>query len=146
MFMPLGAAFFYLIGEISGLGSAPQESDEIIVSQFGGYCDAHDISSLLTGSSAVVAAEFAGLVAGRSLCEPGQRSGGRSGFNGVLYERYEGDGRRKSSYEPRMMVKLLIYGYATGVFSSRGIASKGNPMDLRYALVRQAKGAMKERL
>ena len=42
----------------------------------------------------------------------------------VFYERYEGDGRRKSPYEPRMMVKLLIYGYATGVFSSRGIARK----------------------
>ena len=42
----------------------------------------------------------------------------------VFYEPYEGDGRRKSPYEPRMMVKLLIYGYATGVFSSRGIARK----------------------
>ena len=37
---------------------------------------------------------------------------------------YEGDGRRKSPYDPRMMMKLLIYGYATGVFSSRGIARK----------------------
>ena len=43
-----------------------------------------------------------------------------SGF----YHRYEGDGRRCSPYEPRMMVKLLIYGYATGVFSSRKIARK----------------------
>ena len=43
---------------------------------------------------------------------------------GVFYERYEGDGRRKSPYEPRMMVKVLIYGYATGVFSSRRIARK----------------------
>ena len=43
---------------------------------------------------------------------------------GVFYERYEGDGRRKSPYEPRMMVKVLIYGYATGVFSSRRIAKK----------------------
>ena len=42
----------------------------------------------------------------------------------VFYERYEGDGRRKSPYEPRMMVKLLLYGYATGVFSSRKIARK----------------------
>ena len=37
---------------------------------------------------------------------------------------YEGDRRRNAPYEPRMMVKLLIYGYATGVFSSRGIAKK----------------------
>ena len=40
----------------------------------------------------------------------------------VFYVCYEGDGRRKSPYEPRMMVKVLIYGYATGVFSSRGLA------------------------
>ena len=42
----------------------------------------------------------------------------------VFYARYEGDGRRKSPYEPRMMVKVLIYGYATGVFSSRALARK----------------------
>ena len=41
-----------------------------------------------------------------------------------FYERCEGDGRRKSPYEPRMMLKVLIYGYATGVFSSRGLARK----------------------
>ncbi len=43
-----------------------------------------------------------------------------SGF----YKRYEGDGRRRSPYEPRMMLKLLLYGYTTGVFSSRKIARK----------------------
>ena len=43
---------------------------------------------------------------------------------GVLYARYDGDGRRKSPYEPRMMVKVLIYGYAAGVFSSRRLAKK----------------------
>ncbi len=42
----------------------------------------------------------------------------------AFYARYEGDGRRKAPYEPRMMVKVLIYAYATGVFSSRGIARK----------------------
>ena len=42
----------------------------------------------------------------------------------AFYVRYEGDGRRKSPYEPRMMAKVLIYGYATGVFSSRGLARK----------------------
>ena len=41
-----------------------------------------------------------------------------------FYERYEGDGRRNSPYDPSMMVKVLIYGYATGVFSSRKIAKK----------------------
>ena len=42
----------------------------------------------------------------------------------AFYAPYEGDGRRKSPYEPRMMLKILIYGYATGVFSSRKIARK----------------------
>ena len=28
---------------------------------------------------------------------------------------YEGDGRRNAPYEPRMMVKVLLYGYVTGV-------------------------------
>ncbi|MDE0451726.1 MAG: IS1182 family transposase [Gammaproteobacteria bacterium] len=42
----------------------------------------------------------------------------------AFYAPYEGDGRRKSPYEPAMMVKVLIYGYATGVFSSRGMARR----------------------
>ena len=42
----------------------------------------------------------------------------------AFYKRYEGDGRRKSPYEPRMMLKVLIYAYASGVFSSRKIAKK----------------------
>jgi len=42
----------------------------------------------------------------------------------VFYKAYEGDGRRKAPYEPRMMLKVLIYAYATGVFSSRKIAKK----------------------
>ena len=42
----------------------------------------------------------------------------------AFYAPYEGDGRRKSPYEPVMMAKVLIYGYATGVFSSRGLARK----------------------
>ncbi len=37
---------------------------------------------------------------------------------------YEGDGRRNSPYAPRMMVKVLIYAYATGVFSSRKMAKR----------------------
>ena len=42
----------------------------------------------------------------------------------AFYAPYEGDGRRNAPYEPRMMVKVLRYGYATGIFSSRGIARK----------------------
>ena len=42
----------------------------------------------------------------------------------AFYAPYEGDGRRNAPYEPSMMVKILIYAYATGVFSSRAIARK----------------------
>lgn len=42
----------------------------------------------------------------------------------AFYAPYEGDGRRKQPYEPRMMLKVLIYAYATGTFSSRRIATK----------------------
>lgn len=42
----------------------------------------------------------------------------------AFYRRYEGDGRRKQPFDPRMMVKVLLYGYATGVRSSRKLAKK----------------------
>lgn len=42
----------------------------------------------------------------------------------AFYAPYEGDGRRKMPYEPRMMLKVLIYGYVSGVYSSRKIARK----------------------
>src|ERR1700732_3970237 len=42
----------------------------------------------------------------------------------AFHLRYEGDGRRRQPCDPRMMVKILIYGYASGVFSSRKIARK----------------------
>lgn len=35
--------------------------------------------------------------------------------------RYEGGGSRNQPFHPAMMVKVLVYGYATGVFSSRKI-------------------------
>lgn len=41
-----------------------------------------------------------------------------------FYGRYEGDGRRNQPYDPAMVVKVLVYGYATGVFSSRKIMRK----------------------
>ena len=37
---------------------------------------------------------------------------------------YEGDGRRNAPYEPRMMVEVLLYGYATGVCDG-GVAGDG---------------------
>jgi transposase len=41
-----------------------------------------------------------------------------------FYARYDGDGRRNQPYDPAMLVKILVYGYATGVFSSRKLARK----------------------
>ena len=42
----------------------------------------------------------------------------------AFYARYEGGGSRNQPFHPAMMVKVLVYGYATGVFSSRKIAKK----------------------
>ncbi len=42
----------------------------------------------------------------------------------AFYAPYRGDGRRNSPYDPRMMVKVLIYAYATGTFSSRKMAKR----------------------
>jgi transposase len=41
-----------------------------------------------------------------------------------FYARYEGDGRRNQPYDPALLAKVLVYGYATGVFSSRKQAKK----------------------
>jgi transposase len=43
---------------------------------------------------------------------------------GKFYARYEGDGRRNQPYDPALLVKVLVYGYATRVFSSRQLARK----------------------
>lgn len=42
----------------------------------------------------------------------------------AFYAPYQGDGRRRMPYEPSMMLKVLIYAYVSGVFSSRKIARK----------------------
>ena len=39
----------------------------------------------------------------------------------AFYARHEGGGSRNQPFHPAMMVKVLVYGYATGVFSSRKI-------------------------
>jgi transposase len=43
---------------------------------------------------------------------------------GAFHARYVKGGPRNQPFHPAMMAKVLIYGYATGVFSSRKIASK----------------------
>ncbi|MEE9393553.1 MAG: transposase [Planctomycetota bacterium] len=40
----------------------------------------------------------------------------------AFYGRYDGDGRRAQPYDPRMLLRVLVYSYARGVFSSRKIA------------------------
>ena len=42
----------------------------------------------------------------------------------AFYKRYAGGGARNQPFHPAMMVKLLVYGYATGVFSSRQMQRK----------------------
>ena len=42
----------------------------------------------------------------------------------AFHARYEKDGPRNQPFHPAMMVKVLVYGYATGVFSSRKVARK----------------------
>ncbi len=43
---------------------------------------------------------------------------------GAFHTRYDKDGPRNQPFHPAMMVKVLVYGYATGCFSSRKIARK----------------------
>lgn len=51
----------------------------------------------------------------------------------AFYRPYRGDGRRNRPFEPRMMIKVLLYAYATGTFSSRRIAQKlHEDVALRY--------------
>ena len=42
----------------------------------------------------------------------------------AFHARYAAGGPRNQPFHPTMMVKVLVYGYATGVFSSRKIARK----------------------
>lgn len=42
----------------------------------------------------------------------------------AFHARYVGGGSRNQPYHPAMMVKVLVYGYASGVFSSRKLARK----------------------
>jgi len=43
---------------------------------------------------------------------------------GAFEARYGTEGPGKQAFDPRMMVKVLVYAYATGTFSSRKIAAK----------------------
>ena len=54
----------------------------------------------------------------------------RKGF----YARYEGGGARNQPFHPAMMVKVPVYGYATGVFRSRKIERRLHE-DLAFRLL-----------
>jgi transposase len=55
----------------------------------------------------------------------------------AFYARYEGGGSRNQPFHPAMMVKVLVYAYATGVFSSRKI-ERGCTRTWRFGCWRQA--------
>lgn len=42
----------------------------------------------------------------------------------AFHARYQGDGRRNTPFDPAMLVKVVVYGYANGVVSSRRVARK----------------------
>ena len=42
----------------------------------------------------------------------------------AFHARYAKEGPRNQPFHPAMMVKVLLYGYATGVFSSRKLSAK----------------------
>jgi transposase len=42
----------------------------------------------------------------------------------AFHARYAGGGSRNQPFHPAMMVKVLVYAYATGVFSSRKISKR----------------------
>ena len=46
----------------------------------------------------------------------------------VITARYQGEDRGGPPYHPRMMVKVLLYGYCTGVASSQRIARRLHPV------------------
>ena len=52
----------------------------------------------------------------------------------AFYARYAGGGARNQPFHPAMMVKVLLYGYATGVFSSRKIERRLHE-DLAFRLL-----------
>src|SRR5438105_14811265 len=42
----------------------------------------------------------------------------------AIHAVYEQEKRGQPPYDPRLMTKLLVYGYCTGVFSSRGMQKR----------------------
>jgi transposase len=56
----------------------------------------------------------------------------------AFYAKHEGDGRGLAAYDPRMMTRLLLYGYAIGVTSSRRIErATSDDLAFRYLAANQ---------
>src|SRR5260221_5505434 len=52
----------------------------------------------------------------------------------AIHAVYEQEERGQPPYDPRLMTKLLVYGYCTGVFSSRRIQKRFQE-DIRFQVV-----------
>jgi transposase/IS5 family transposase len=53
----------------------------------------------------------------------------------AFHARYAGGGSRNQPFHPAMMVKVLVYAYASGVFSSRKIAKKLHDEDVAFRVL-----------
>ena len=67
----------------------------------------------------------------------------------AFHARYAGGGSRNQPFHPAMMVKVLVYAYATGVFCSRKIERRRHLHDLgdlgsHVPLVHEAQGLVVE--
>src|SRR3989338_6954006 len=58
-----------------------------------------------------------------------------------FYKRYRADGAGNAAYQPKMMVKLMLYGYCEGITSSRTIEKAcENQVSFRYLSANQLPG------
>ncbi len=64
----------------------------------------------------------------------------------AFHRRYEDDGRRNQPFDPALMVKLPVYGYATGVVSSRQIDKRLKDVAFRVLAADNAPGASFRRM
>src|SRR5690625_7346740 len=57
-----------------------------------------------------------------------------------FYAHYRSDGWGRAAYHPRMMVKVLLYGYSVGVRSSRKLAAALEESEIGRASCRERGG------
>ena len=98
--------------------------------------DADHVSCLPAGPALAFAAGLAGVGSPGSPRSPRQRRGRCTGLDGVLCA-VRGGRAAQCPLRPSMMVKVLLYAYATGTFSSRAVARKRRRM-WRFGCSRRA--------